>query len=84
MEGDKSQWVCMLNQALFGLRDSAYPWNEEMDCELGQIGFHPLEDDPCNYPISFACVTMLEHGYVLLLAKCGLGSLYTFCSRFSS
>jgi hypothetical protein len=41
--------VCTLNQALFGLRDSAYLWNEEMDSKLRQIGFHPLEDDPCVY-----------------------------------
>jgi hypothetical protein len=47
--GDKNQWVCTLNQALFGLRDSAYLWNEEMDSKLRQIGFHPLEDDPCVY-----------------------------------
>ncbi|KAG0156278.1 hypothetical protein PDIDSM_3455 [Penicillium digitatum] len=48
-EGDKNQWVCTLNQALFGLRDSAFLWNEEMDCKLRQIGFHPLDDDPCVY-----------------------------------
>ncbi|KAJ5138864.1 uncharacterized protein N7515_003712 [Penicillium bovifimosum] len=47
--GDKNQWVCTLNQALFGLRDSAYLWNEEMDGKLRQIGFHPLDDDPCVY-----------------------------------
>jgi len=48
-EGDKNQWVCTLNQALFGLRDSAFLWNEEMDCKLRQIGFHPLDDAPCVY-----------------------------------
>lgn len=47
--GNKNQWVCMLNQALFGLRDSAFLWNEEMDCKLREIGFSPLEDDPCVY-----------------------------------
>ncbi|MGV2419558.1 MAG UNVERIFIED_CONTAM: hypothetical protein MIJ72_08715 [Staphylococcus saprophyticus] len=47
--GDKNQWVCTLNQALFGLRDSAYLWNEEIDSKLRQIGFHPLEDDPYVY-----------------------------------
>jgi hypothetical protein len=47
--GDKNQWVCTLNQALFGLRDSAYLWNEEIDSKLRQIGFHPLDDDPCVY-----------------------------------
>jgi hypothetical protein len=31
------------------MRDSAYLWNEEMDSKLRQIGFHPLEDDPCVY-----------------------------------
>lgn len=48
-QGDKKHWVCTLNQALFGLRDSAFLWNEEMDCKLRQIGFRPLDDDPCVY-----------------------------------
>ncbi|KAI2732949.1 hypothetical protein DTO013E5_10235 [Penicillium roqueforti] len=48
-EGNSKQWVCTLNQALFGLRDSAFLWNEEMDCKLRQTGFRPLEDDPCVY-----------------------------------
>ena len=39
-EGDANQWACTLNQALFGLHDSAYLWNEDMDCKLRQIGFH--------------------------------------------
>ncbi|KAJ5462342.1 hypothetical protein N7530_010547 [Penicillium desertorum] len=47
--GDKNQWVCTLNQALFGLRDSVYLWNEEIDSKLRQIGFHPLDDDPYIY-----------------------------------
>ncbi|KAI3174220.1 hypothetical protein DTO039G3_3276 [Penicillium roqueforti] len=48
-EGNSKQWVCILNQALFSLRDSAFLWNEEMDCKLRQTGFRPLEDDPYVY-----------------------------------
>mgnify|MGYP006876471932 FL=1 len=51
VEGDECRWVCILNQAPFGLRGSAYLWNEEMNCELCQIGFHPLEDDLCAFTL---------------------------------
>ncbi|KAJ5963983.1 uncharacterized protein N7479_003859 [Penicillium vulpinum] len=42
-------WVCQLNQALYGLRDSAKLWNEDLNIKLNNIGFVPLDDDPCVY-----------------------------------
>lgn len=42
-------WVCQLNQALFGLRDSAALWNKELDTRLNKINFYALDDDPCVY-----------------------------------
>ncbi|KAF9246730.1 hypothetical protein DTO012A7_1520 [Penicillium roqueforti] len=48
-EGNSKQWVYILNQALFGLRDSAFLWNEEIDCKLQQTGFRPLKDNPYIY-----------------------------------
>lgn len=42
-------WVCQLNQALYGLRDSAKLWNDDLNAKLEAIGFVPLDDDPCVY-----------------------------------
>jgi hypothetical protein len=48
-EGGIKSWVCSLDQALYGLRDSAFLWNEELDKTLYAMGFEPLDDDPCVY-----------------------------------
>ncbi|KAJ5855316.1 uncharacterized protein N7529_009260 [Penicillium soppii] len=48
-EGGIKSWVCSLDQALYGLRDSAFLWNEELDKTLCGIGFQPMEDDPYVY-----------------------------------
>lgn len=45
----KNHWVCALNQALYGLRDSAALWNNDLDKKLQSMGFQPLADDPCVY-----------------------------------
>jgi len=41
--------VCQILQALYGLRESAFLWNETFDASLREIGFIPLIDDPCLY-----------------------------------
>lgn len=42
-------WVCQLNQALFGLRDSTALWNKELDTRLNKTDFYALDEDPCVY-----------------------------------
>ncbi|OQD69278.1 hypothetical protein PENPOL_c002G09254 [Penicillium polonicum] len=42
-------WVCQLNQALFGLRDSTALWNKELDTRLSKTDFYALDEDPCVY-----------------------------------
>jgi Reverse transcriptase (RNA-dependent DNA polymerase). len=39
--------VCRLQQALYGLRQSAYLWNQTFTKELKDMGFKPLQEDPC-------------------------------------
>jgi hypothetical protein len=48
-EGTAKEWVCMLDQALYGLRDSASLWNQELDEKLRILGFTPLDDDAYVY-----------------------------------
>jgi hypothetical protein len=48
-EGSTNDWVCVLNQALYALRDSAFLWNQELDEKLQLLGFLPLDDDACVY-----------------------------------
>ncbi|KAJ9266388.1 hypothetical protein DTO212C5_6311 [Paecilomyces variotii] len=40
-------YVCLLKQALYGLRQSAFLWNETFTDELKDMGFEPLDEDPC-------------------------------------
>jgi Reverse transcriptase (RNA-dependent DNA polymerase) len=41
--------VCLLLQALYGLRQSPMLWNKTLDSKLREIGFRPLIEDPCVY-----------------------------------
>jgi hypothetical protein len=41
--------VCKLNQALYGLRDSAILWLQTLTAALEQFGFRPLASDPCAF-----------------------------------
>jgi Reverse transcriptase (RNA-dependent DNA polymerase) len=41
--------VCLLSQALYGLRQSAFLWNRTIDKKLRDMGFTPLFEDPCVY-----------------------------------
>lgn len=45
----KSRKVCLLSQALYGLRQSAFLWNKTLDQKLRSMGFTPLVEDPCVY-----------------------------------
>ena len=45
----KSRKVCLLSQALYGLRQSAFLWNKTLDEKLRSMGFKPLTEDPCVY-----------------------------------
>ena len=46
---ENSNGVCLLSQALYGLRQSAFLWNRTIDKKLRDMGFTPLFEDPCVY-----------------------------------
>lgn len=41
--------VCLLQQALYGLRQAGHLWNKELDLRLQELGFRPIAEDPCIY-----------------------------------
>src|SRR6202161_2620864 len=41
--------VCSVLQALYGLKQSAFLWNNVLDEKLKKLGFKPLLEDPCVY-----------------------------------
>jgi Reverse transcriptase (RNA-dependent DNA polymerase) len=41
--------VCSVLQALYGLKQSAFLWNNVLDEKLQKLGFKPLLEDPCVY-----------------------------------
>src|SRR5882762_489233 len=46
---DGSGRVCLLVKTLYGLKQSGREWNKELDKKLKQLGFNPLQSDPCAY-----------------------------------
>ena len=46
---DGSGRVCLLVKTLYGLKQSGWEWNKELDEKLQEFGFHPLRSDPCAY-----------------------------------
>lgn len=46
---EQNNKVCLLQQALYGLRQSAFLWNKTIDRKLKSMGFQPLSEDPCVY-----------------------------------
>ena len=41
--------VCSVLQALYGLKQSAFLWNNVLDEKLKKLGFKPLLEDPSVY-----------------------------------
>ena len=41
--------VCLLNKALYGLRQAGYLWNITFNKELQELGIYPVHEDPCLY-----------------------------------
>ena len=41
--------VCILIKTLYGLKQSGREWNKELDTKLQDLGFNPLQSDPCAY-----------------------------------
>ncbi|OKO98596.1 Retrovirus-related Pol polyprotein from transposon TNT 1-94 [Penicillium subrubescens] len=46
---DGTDFVCLLNQALYGLRQAGYLWHEVCTKDLDELGLEPLESEPCIY-----------------------------------
>ena len=47
--GDGTEKVCLLQKTLYGLKQSGWEWNKELDWRLKDIGFENLRSDPCAY-----------------------------------
>jgi hypothetical protein len=45
----KETYVCLLYKSLYGLKQSARCWNEELDSQLKKMGFFQSAFDPCIY-----------------------------------
>ena len=45
----KETYVCLLYKSLYGLKQSARCWNEELDSQLKKMGFSQSAFDPCIY-----------------------------------
>ena len=48
---DATERVCMLNKALYGLRESPRAWYEWLDNYLSSLGFVKSEHDYCLYTL---------------------------------
>lgn len=48
-DGDKPNLVCQLKKSLYGLKQAARSWNEEINDILIGIGFHQSNADACLY-----------------------------------
>lgn len=46
---DKTQKVCRLNRALYGLKQSSRVWNQKLDAALKKFGLTQSNHDPCVY-----------------------------------
>jgi Reverse transcriptase (RNA-dependent DNA polymerase) len=45
----KTEKVCRLNRALYGLPESAHLWNETFTEKIAKLGFKALLEGPCTY-----------------------------------
>ena len=46
---DGSRKVCILIKTLYGLKQSGREWNKKLDTKPQNLGFNPLQSDPCAY-----------------------------------
>ena len=46
---DGTGWVCELIKTLYGLKQSGWEWNRELDEKLKKFSFQWLHSDPCVY-----------------------------------
>ena len=68
-EGDTGD-VWQLNQALYGLRESAFLWYKTFDEKIQKMGFRPLQEDPCVYQRkSDGCMLIIYVDDALIAAK---------------
>ena len=46
---DSVEFVCLLNQALYSLRQAGYLWHDLCIKDLNELGLEPLESEPCIF-----------------------------------
>lgn len=49
METPPGDWVCQLDNSLYGLKDAPMIWYERLTEELKEISFQPLSNAPCVF-----------------------------------
>lgn len=63
---DHAEYVCLLDHALYGLRQAGHLWHEVFTNDLKDIGLHPLDLECCVYTNSdYTIFFMIDVDHVL-------------------